>query len=141
MARIKFDILGDQGTIDYGVKEEFPKEIGRNKSLFPLVIDDLDGTVEGHTFKMDKTKRDEFLIVKITDLEYYKGKVIICKRVDSNEPINLDYFKRDNKLFLMVAFVSPDFGEDFADWKIDIPPSKNSLQEIFDYTNNLNKEK
>lgn len=73
----------------------------------------------GTSFKFDLQMKDEFVVTnyrEIGDGEF----VYTCKRMDSDEPVNKLWLQPGNKLLPMVSFISGEFGQEFADWQVDI---------------------
>jgi hypothetical protein len=110
------------------------ENVGINKTPFALCVDNIVGLSLGNIFKMDLGKREEYQIVDIPELKYYDYPIIICKRMDSDRPVDLSLFKVDAKLKLLAIMLSETEFEDFC---IDLTNYGNSLEEIDEYTKKL----
>jgi hypothetical protein len=73
----------------------------------------------GMTFKFDLQMKDEFIVTDYRELGDGEF-VYTVKRTDSDEPVNKLWLQAGNKLLPMVSFMSEEFGQEFADWQIDI---------------------
>ncbi len=92
-------------------------EAGKGKTPFEI---EAKGVMlsQGMTFKFDKQMKDEFQVISYR--EAGENMVYSVRRIDSDEPVNKMWLQNGNRLLPMASFVSPEFGQEFADWKVDI---------------------
>jgi hypothetical protein len=90
---------------------------GRGKTPFEVLVQ---GThlPKGQLFKFNLQAKDEFKVIDYREAGDHE--VITVVREDSDEPVNKKWLKSGKRIFPLTTVMSEEFGQEFADFKVDI---------------------
>jgi hypothetical protein len=92
-------------------------QAGRGKTPFEMLVQG-NHLPKGQIFKFDLQLKDEFMVLDYREASGNQEVITVVRR-DSDEPINKMWLQNGNKILPLATVMSEEFGQEFADFKID----------------------